>query len=161
MKKLLFIPIIVILALANGCSEEEKASPEEQLTADTKKIEDYLSANDITTASTTVSGLHYVMTEEGTGDNPETGQVVSVHYTGKLLDGTKFDSSVDRGEPIVFTLGIGQVIPGWEEGIALFKKGGKGTIFLPSALAYGTTGSGGSIGPNEVLIFDIELVDFN
>ena len=109
--------------------------------------------------NTTESGLQYVMVEEGSGVSPETGSIVSVHYTGTLEDGTKFDSSYDRGEPIQFPLGTGRVIPGWDEGIGLLKEGGKAKLIIPSDLAYGEQGAGGgAIPPNATLIFDVELV---
>ncbi len=107
---------------------------------------------------TTDSGLQYVVVEEGTGETPKPGDLVKVHYTGTLEDGTKFDSSVDRGEPIEFVLGRGQVIPGWDEGIGLMKVGGKCKLIIPPDLAYGESGAGGVIPPNATLNFDVELV---
>src|SRR5688572_20980859 len=95
--------------------------------------------------TTTESGLQYVITEEGTGEQPQPGDVVQVHYTGTLADGTKFDSSLDRGEPIAFSLGMGQVIPGWDEGIGLMKVGDKAKLVIPPELAYGEQGAGGVI----------------
>ena len=102
----------------------------------------------------------FIITEEGDGVNPPVGSKVKVHYSGTLLDGTKFDSSYDRGEPFTFELGVGQVIKGWDEGIALLSKGSKGVLYIPSTLAYGSNGAGGIIPPNAVLIFEVELVDF-
>lgn len=107
---------------------------------------------------TTASGLKYVVVEEGTGATPKPGDLVKVHYTGTLEDGTKFDSSYDRGEPIEFVLGRGQVIPGWDEGIGLMKVGGKCKLIIPPDLAYGEQGAGGVIPPNATLNFDVELV---
>jgi FKBP-type peptidyl-prolyl cis-trans isomerase len=110
-------------------------------------------------ATTTESGLSYFMIKEGEGSQATAGNTVSVHYTGKLTDGTKFDSSHDRGQPIEFPLGEGRVIPGWDEGIALLKIGGKATFIIPPHLAYGARGAGGVIPPNATLIFEVELLD--
>ena len=110
------------------------------------------------TAKQTPSGLWYVVEQEGTGAQAAAGKQVSVHYAGKLQNGTEFDNSYKRGEPISFTLGVGQVIPGWDEGIALMKEGGKYKLIIPSELGYGKRGAGGVIPPNATLIFDTELV---
>jgi len=107
----------------------------------------------------TDSGLQYIVIEEGTGDKAVPGKKVKVHYTGKLEDGTIFDSSVKRGQPIEFTLGVGQVIKGWDEGIGLMKVGGKRQLIIPPELGYGAAGAGNVIPPNSVLIFDVELVE--
>lgn len=109
----------------------------------------------------TDSGLFYKITREGTGDQPTKGSNVSVHYRGMLLDGTVFDSSYQRNEPIGFPLGEGRVIAGWDEGIALLKKGSAAKFIIPSELAYGSRGAGGVIPPNAILIFEVELVDFS
>jgi peptidylprolyl isomerase len=113
---------------------------------------------------TTPSGLQYVDHAEGAGPSPSKGQTCTMHYTGWLSDGgkpgKKFDSSVDRGQPFSFTLGVGQVIKGWDEGVASMKKGGKRTLHIPAALGYGARGAGGVIPPNADLIFDVELIDF-
>ncbi len=106
----------------------------------------------------TATGLNYEEVEAGTGDTPQKGQKVTVHYTGQLENGELFDSSHTRGEPIQFTLGVGQVITGWDEGIGLMKEGGKATLTIPPELGYGERGAGGVIPPNATLIFDVELV---
>ena len=111
------------------------------------------------TAQKTESGLVYVIEEQGTGAKAESGKMVSVHYTGKLENGNKFDSSHDRNAPIEFPLGMGRVIPGWDEGIQLFNVGGKGTLFVPYALGYGERGYPPVIPAKSNLIFDIEVVD--
>lgn len=108
---------------------------------------------------TTESGLHYVITQEGSGERAKKGDKVVVHYTGKLTNDTVFDSSVNRGQPFSFKLGVGQVIKGWDEGVALLNVGDKATFTIPSDLAYGEKGAGGMIGPNETLIFDVELLE--
>jgi len=106
---------------------------------------------------TTPSGLQYTVISEGTGPKPTASSTVKVHYTGKLIDGTTFDSSVDRGEPIEFPLN--GVIKGWTEGVQLMSKGSKYKFFIPSDLAYGDRGAGNAIGPNETLVFEVELLD--
>ncbi|MFI2744391.1 peptidylprolyl isomerase [Zhouia sp. PK063] len=106
----------------------------------------------------TNSGLRYKIIQKGDGQKAEKGKVVSVHYKGQLEDGTVFDSSYKRNQPIDFTLGIGQVISGWDEGVALLQVGDKARFVIPSDLAYGSRGAGGVIPPNATLIFDVELV---
>jgi peptidyl-prolyl cis-trans isomerase A (cyclophilin A) len=110
-------------------------------------------------AKTTASGLMYIIEKEGTGKQATAGSTVKVHYTGKLTNGNKFDSSLDRGEPIEFPLGQGRVIRGWDEGIALFKEGGKGTLIIPSDLGYGERGYPPVIPAKATLIFEIELIE--
>ncbi len=109
----------------------------------------------------TPSGLKYIIIEEGTGDKPTKGQKVKVHYTGKLEDGSVFDSSVERGTPIEFTLGVGQVIKGWDEGISDMKVGEKRQLIIPPDLGYGPNGYPPVIPANSTLIFDTELVEVN
>lgn len=104
----------------------------------------------------TESGLQYEVLESGNGDSPKASDNVEVHYTGKLIDGTVFDSSVERGVPASF--GVTQVIPGWVEALQLMHEGDKWRLYIPSDLAYGPNGAGGVIGPNMTLIFDVELL---
>ena len=131
----------------------------EETAAAAQQLAEYLEKNKIT-AEPTESGLVYVMTQEGNGEKPEVGNMVKVHYTGKLLDGTVFDSSVERGEPISIPIGVGQVIPGWDEGIQMMSKGEKGVLYIPYYLAYGDRQAGDKIMPFSNLVFDVELVDF-
>ena len=138
---LLVVLLVVSLNLTlNSCSKEEKMSGDTQ---------------------TTSSGLQFIVIKEGTGDKPKKGGTVKVHYTGKLEDGTVFDSSVKRGVPIEFQLGVGRVIKGWDEGIADMKEGGKRQLIIPPDLGYGANGYPPVIPPNSTLIFDVELVEVN
>jgi len=120
-------------------------------------------AQDAGTTVTTPSGLKITDTKVGTGATPRPGQICVMHYTGWLYEGgakgKKFDSSVDRGQPFEFPIGRRQVIPGWDEGVATMKVGGKRTLIIPPELGYGARGAGGVIPPNATLIFDVELLD--
>ncbi len=108
---------------------------------------------------TTPSGLQYQDVKVGTGASPSTGQTAVVHYTGWLLDGKKFDSSKDRGDPFSFAVGRGQVIKGWDEGVATMKVGGTRILMIPPELGYGARGAGGVIPPNATLKFEVELLE--
>jgi len=145
-------------------AEEMKAKQEsEAIKLAAKEIDDlkkYIKENSIT-AQPTASGLYYIEEVAGNGTQAIAGKKVKVHYTGTLLNGTKFDSSVDRGQPFEFTLGQGQVIPGWDEGIALMKVGGKAKLIIPSRLGYGERGAGQQIPPNSTLVFEVELLEVN
>jgi peptidylprolyl isomerase len=111
------------------------------------------------TTNTTASGLKYIDVVVGTGASPTVGKLVTVHYTGTFENGSKFDSSVDRNTPFTFTIGVGQVIKGWDEGVFTMKVGGKRKLTIPPNLAYGANGSGTTIPPNSTLLFDVELLD--
>lgn len=136
-------------AAAAAMADVNAKAGQEFLDANGKRVE----------VKTMPSGLQYEILEAGEGESPKAGDTVKVHYTGKLIDGTVFDSSVDRGEPATF--GVTQVIPGWVEALQLMKPGAKWRLFIPSQLAYGPQGAGGIIGPNQTLIFDVELIEVN
>jgi FKBP-type peptidyl-prolyl cis-trans isomerase len=138
-------------------AEEIKIEKQKDM-QETIDIEKYIKDNNLTVV-TTASGLKYVMLADGTGEQAQAGKTVRVHYTGKLLDGTKFDSSLDRNDPLEFMLGQGMVIRGWDEGIALLKVGGKALLIIPSSLAYGARGAGNVIPPFSPLTFEVELVE--
>ncbi len=106
----------------------------------------------------TASGLEYEDLVEGTGPTPQRGQKVTVHYVGTLTNGKKFDSSRDRGQPFSFTIGVGQVIAGWDEGVGSMQVGGKRKLTIPASLGYGARGAGNVIPPNATLIFEVELL---
>jgi peptidylprolyl isomerase len=108
--------------------------------------------------TTTPSGLKIEFINQGNGPKPQKGQVIEAHYTGTLENGTKFDSSRDRGTPLAFPVGVGKVIPGWDEGLMLMKVGDRAKLTIPPKLGYGAEGAGGVIPPNATLIFDVELV---
>lgn len=153
MFKHLLIFSLMAFALASCLNEEE---PVDQVAVDDQAIQEYLDVNGLQAEKTDL-GLYFIIDVEGNGEVPELTDTVTVHYEGRLLNDQVFDSSYDRGEPLEIRLN--QVIPGWQVGIPLFSKGGSGTLFIPSWLAYGRQ-SVGSIPPNSVLIFDVELIDF-
>ena len=139
--------------------QEMEQQSNDQLSIDLELIDNYLKENNIT-AKSAESGLRYVITKMGSGENAAPGDNVTVHYTGMLLNGEKFDSSLDRNQPFSFQLGQGMVIRGWDEGITYFNKGSEGTLYSPSTLGYGASGAGGVIPPNAVLIFEIQVLDY-
>ena len=147
-----------IQAYFTEMEKKQRAAAEELGKANAAAGEAFLAENGKRVeVKTTPSGLQYEVLTEGDGPRPEANDQVEVHYTGKLIDGTVFDSSVDRGMPATF--GVTQVIPGWVEALQLMKAGSKWRLFIPSNLAYGSNGAPGSpIGPNATLIFDVELL---
>ena len=161
------IETIEILRIGKDAKEFDAVSafvtPIEEMEAKKdKEMEDFKNKmNSIEDSLTeTESGLKYIITQENPdGIQPQSGQKVSVHYAGRLSDGTLFDSSYKRGQPLQFPVGVGQVIPGWDEGIQLLKTGEKATLVIPADLAYGARGAGGVIPPNATLVFDVELID--
>jgi len=142
---------------------QEEMQAEQEALNEAAKVEEsvnrdkYLTDNNIT-VEPTESGLIFIETKAGTGKMPVEGDKVKVHYTGYLLDGTKFDSSLDRDQPFIFDLGQGRVIKGWDEGVAMMKIGGKAKLIIPSSIAYGPRGAGGLIPPFSTLVFDVELL---
>lgn len=131
-------------------------SPADQLAADKQLIQNYVTNNGLK-GQFTDSGIFYTIEKDGSGANPSINSQVTCHYKGTLLSGKQFDSSYDRGQPATFALT--RVIKGWQEGIPLLKKGGKGKFIIPSGLAYGAQNRGPSLPANSVLIFDVELID--
>jgi FKBP-type peptidyl-prolyl cis-trans isomerase FkpA len=137
-----------------GVKAQEEAMPDDAVEAARK-----LGAPTDAPVAATDSGLKYIDVKAGEGVEAEAGKTVSVHYTGWLVNGTKFDSSVDRGQPFAFPLGHGSVIKGWDEGVAGMKEGGVRKLIIPSELGYGARGAGRVIPPNATLIFEVELLD--
>jgi FKBP-type peptidyl-prolyl cis-trans isomerase FkpA len=133
-----------------------------QIQLEDSLLNDYFKKNNITPKKT-ASGMYYVIHKEGTGENIKNGQKPSINYTGRLLNGTMFDSNTDPSKnhvtPFEFVVGKGMVIRGWEEGVTLLKKGSTATLYIPSNLGYGAQGAGGDIGPNATLMFDLEVLD--
>ena len=148
--------LLFLLLSLSFFSCDKGLTDEQQLQADIDDIKDYLADHNLT-AQSTASGLHYIITTEGSGGHPTINSKVTVNYVGKLLKNEKvFDQTT--GTPVSFNLK--NLIKGWQEGIPLLQKSGKGTFFIPSALGYGPEGAGSDIPPNAPLIFEIELVDF-
>lgn len=137
---------------------EDMMSRQEEIEAEARKREEAKMASLTEGYERTASGLFYKITEEGSGPAPQKGNTVAVHYEGKLMDGMVFDNSRERGEPISFPVGVGRVIPGWDEGIMLLKQGSKASLIIPPDLGYGAQGAGGVIPPNAWLFFEVELV---
>ena len=149
-EKLIIVLLLLVAVTIPACSQKEiKSGGEQPATGQTA------SAGMVTTPS----GLAYQDLVPGSGPSPTSGRLVRVHYTGWLQDGTKFDSSLDRGQPFEFPIGTGQVIPGWDEGVMTMKVGGKRKLVIPSQLGYGASGAGGVIPPNATLIFEVILLD--
>jgi FKBP-type peptidyl-prolyl cis-trans isomerase len=161
-----FIAVFVVVLFVGQVGSKQNTAIADQITS-TPPAPTILTENNILIASdtmsdanvvTTPSGLKYVELKEGTGATPERGQTVEVHYTGTLEDGTKFDSSRDRGQPFKFKIGVGQVIKGWDEGLSTMKVGGRRNLIIPPELGYGSRGAGRVIPPNATLLFDVELL---
>ena len=150
------MPKAEVDAMMQAQEEQYNAYMEQARAAEDSTMREYIAKNKIKVAPT-ASGLYFISKKAGKGAQAVAGQKVAVHYTGKLLDGTKFDSSYDRNEPIEFMLGSGQVIPGWDEGIAMMREGEKAVLLIPSKLAYGERGNQ-VIPPCAPLVFDVELV---
>lgn len=168
MPKFTFIALTTVSLLLAGCgSDDKKVQDLEERVLYLEKQEPSLAYDFqieeikelFPEAKSTPSGLHYIVEEKGEGETPKEGQIVTAHYHGTLLNGEVFDSSVQRDKPFSFPVGMGRVIPGWDEAFLDMKKGEKRKLILPSKIAYGERASG-PIPPNSVLVFDVELLDF-
>ena len=167
MNKMKFFAYISLITLFSFFIAGESLSSEKTLVAESvvkgeqEKVakEEALIKEKYPNAIRTSSGLMYIILKEGNGATPTSGALIEAHYTGRLLDGTKFDSSVDRGKPFLFVVGKGDVIKGWDEAFLSMKKGEKRILIIPPGLAYGDKGMG-TIPPDETLIFEVELINF-
>lgn len=155
------ITLFSFLIAGESLSSEKTPVTENVVKGEQEKVakEEALIKEKYPNAIRTSSGLMYIILKEGNGATPSRGALVEAHYTGRLLDGTKFDSSVDRGKPLMFLVGRGEVIKGWDEGFLSMKKGEKRILIIPPGLAYGDNGMG-TIPPNATLIFEVELIYF-
>jgi FKBP-type peptidyl-prolyl cis-trans isomerase len=149
--------VLALVAFATGCSQSEAPKQEQPAAATASQP----AATTTPQPGATVTELKMEDTKVGTGDAAAAGKSVTVHYTGWLIDGTKFDSSKDRGQPFTFQLGAGQVIKGWDQGVVGMKVGGVRKLTIPPSLAYGERGAGGVIPPNATLVFEVELLGVN
>lgn len=160
-KTLTYEIVLVSVKSQQEFQEEQDKLAEAQNEIDDKLMQEYFQTNNLTPAKTS-SGVYYIMLKEGSGKTAEPGQRVTVNYSGWTLDGNMFDSNTDPSkghvEPFTFTLGRGEVIPGWDEGVALLKKGGKAKLFIPSSLAYGPMGRKPQIPENAILMFEVEVL---
>lgn len=154
-EKYLIILFLIAAAMVPACSQRESNKQADQKQQDIQKPAPGLSEKAVKTRS----GLQYEDLIPGSGASPEQGKKVTVHYTGWLTDGTKFDSSLDKNEPFTFVIGAGQVIPGWDEGVMGMKIGSKRKLIIPPSLGYGSAGAGGVIPPNATLVFEVILLD--
>jgi FKBP-type peptidyl-prolyl cis-trans isomerase len=157
------ICLLLVLSLILGCSafgqtKRKSVRPRPKRIRTARVIKKPLPSCVASRALKTKSGINYIITECGGGEKLKSGETVTVHYTGLLTDGTKFDSSLDRNKPFSFPLGAGKVIKGWDEGVSLLHVGDRATFIIPSSLGYGKRGAGGVIPPDASLIFIIEVV---
>lgn len=151
-EKIIVLLLLIVAIVIPACSQKEAKTAAEKTTATEPQAATQAGA------VKNPSGLSYTDLVPGKGAAPVSGKTVTVHYTGWLEDGKKFDSSLDRGQPFVFRIGAGEVIPGWDEGVMSMKVGGKRKLFIPAQLGYGAAGAGGVIPPNANLIFEVELL---
>jgi len=159
-KNLIYEVVLVSIKSQEQMRQEQEAQASKQMQTDDQLLRDYFTKNNIQPQKT-ASGLYYLIEQQGSGDTPRPGQSVTVNYTGRTMDGKVFDSNTDpamgHAEPFSFVIGQGQVIPGWDEGVSLMKKGSKGKLFIPSPLAYGPQSPAPTVPPNSILIFDVEV----